>query len=82
MLTKGIINFSGAVPPDPTVDIEATARKGDLTAIVRIQGEARKPKLTLDSEPVLPQDEILSRLMFDRSPTRSRRFRRVSWHSP
>ena len=66
VLTKGVITFGGAVPPDPTVDIEATARKGDLTAIVRIQGEARKPKLTLDSQPVLPQDEILSRLMFNR----------------
>ena len=66
VLTKGLITFGGAVPPDPTVDIEATARKGDLTAIVRIEGEARKPKLTLDSQPVLPQDEILSRLLFDR----------------
>ncbi len=66
VLTKGIITFGGAVPPDPTVDIEATAKKGDLTAIVRIQGQALKPNLTLSSEPALPQDEILSRLLFDR----------------
>ncbi len=65
-LTKGVITFGGATPPDPTVDIEATAKKGDLTAIVRIQGRALDPKVTLDSEPSLPQDEVLSRLLFNR----------------
>ncbi len=65
-LSKGLISFDGANPPDPTVDIEATAKKGDLTAIIRIQGQALDPKLTLDSQPALPQDEILSRLLFDR----------------
>jgi translocation and assembly module TamB len=65
-LRSGVISFGGAVPPDPTVSIEAVAEKGDLTAIVRIEGRALDPTLTLDSEPPLPQDEILARLLFDR----------------
>ncbi len=65
-LSKGVINFGGAVPPDPTVDIEARVQKPSLTAIIQIQGQALDPKLTLSSEPSLPQDEILSRLLFDR----------------
>ena len=65
-LRKGVISFGGATPPDPTVDIEAVATKADLTAIVRIGGQARQPTLTLASEPPLPQDEVLSRLLFNR----------------
>ena len=65
-LTKGIITFGGASPPDPTVDIEAKAQKTNLTAIIQIQGQALDPKLTLTSEPALPEDEVLSRLLFDR----------------
>jgi translocation and assembly module TamB len=65
-LTKGVITFGGASPPDPTVDIEARAQKGNFTAIIQIQGQALDPKLTLTSQPSLPQDEILSRLLFDR----------------
>jgi translocation and assembly module TamB len=65
-LRKGVITFGGASPPDPTVNVEAVATKADITAIIRIEGPARQPTLTLDSEPPLPQDEVLSRLLFDR----------------
>jgi translocation and assembly module TamB len=65
-LSKGVISFGGATPPDPTLDIEARAQKASVTAIIQIQGEALDPKLTLTSQPPLPQDEVLSRLMFDR----------------
>ena len=65
-LRKGGITFGGASPPDPTVNIEAVATKADITAIIRIDGPARQPTLTLASEPPLPQDEVLSRLLFDR----------------
>ncbi len=65
-LRQGVISFGGAAPPDPTVNIEAAAVKPDLTAIVRIEGPARQPTVTLASEPPLPEDEVLSRLLFDR----------------
>jgi translocation and assembly module TamB len=37
--------------------------------VVRITGEATAPEVVLDSEPPLPQDEILARLLFGRSPS-------------
>ena len=37
-----------------------------LTVVVRLEGRALQPTLTLDSEPSLPQDEILARLLFQR----------------
>ena len=65
-LRQGVISFGGATPPDPTIRIEATTSVTNLTVVVRIGGQALQPTLTLDSEPPLPQDEILARLLFQR----------------
>jgi translocation and assembly module TamB len=65
-LREGVISFGGETPPDPTMRVEATTDVADLTAVLRIEGRAREPTLTLDSEPPLPQDEILARLLFQR----------------
>jgi translocation and assembly module TamB len=65
-LRQGVISFGGATPPDPTLQIEATTTVADLTIVVRITGQALEPTLTLTSEPALPQDEILARLLFQR----------------
>ena len=68
-LRRGTITFTDESPPRPLVDIEAVARSRDITAVVRITGEASAPEIVLDSEPPLPQDEILARLLFGRSPS-------------
>ena len=65
-LREGVISFDGATPPDPMIRVEATAEVADLTVVLRIEGRALQPTLTLDSEPPLPQDEILARLLFER----------------
>ena len=66
-LRRGVITFNGESPPNPTIDLEATAQAGDITGIIRVEGLATKPTLTLDSEPPMPQDEVLSRLLFNRA---------------
>ena len=50
----------------PTLDFLASARAREVTANVAITGPANDPKLEFSSTPELPQDEILSRLLFDR----------------
>ena len=67
-LTRGVIAFNGESPPDPTIDLEARAEAGDVTGIISVEGPATSPTLTLESEPPLPQDEVLSRIMFNRAP--------------
>jgi translocation and assembly module TamB len=42
-------------------------RSGGLTAVVRVQGTAAKPVVTLSSVPVLPQDEVLAQVLFGHS---------------
>jgi len=67
-IDQGTITFSGAKPPIPEIDIKASAEaSGGFTGIVQITGPATKPKLELSSDPEAPQDEVVARIMFDRS---------------
>ncbi len=64
-LTRGAIAFDGSAKLDPALDIVAEASASDITARVIINGFASAPKITLASTPPVPQDEILSRLLFN-----------------
>jgi translocation and assembly module TamB len=47
------------------LDVLAIASTADITAEVRIGGTLLAPHISLSSTPSLPQDEILSRLLFN-----------------
>jgi translocation and assembly module TamB len=64
---KGDLNFDGNVPPSPNFDISAENRGKDITAFIRITGTPSSPTLDLESDPELPSDEILARVLFGRS---------------
>ena len=49
------------------LDLTATRDDPTLTAIIRIQGTAAKPQITLTSTPTLPDDEVLSQVLFGTS---------------
>ncbi|HET7594557.1 MAG TPA: translocation/assembly module TamB domain-containing protein, partial [Stellaceae bacterium] len=66
-LTKGSITFLGGTHIDPAIDIEARIASTGVTAIVHITGTGTQPKIALSSQPELPQDEILSRVLFGSS---------------
>ncbi|MCJ7594076.1 MAG: translocation/assembly module TamB [Desulfobacterales bacterium] len=68
-LTRGSITFDGTAPPSPILDVLAEARAQDITAYLQLSGPALSPEVKLSSEPVLPSDEILSRVLFGRSVT-------------
>jgi len=61
------VRFLDRPTPDPELDLLAQATTSSLTANVAVTGRASAPKLALTSEPSLPQDEILSRVLFNRS---------------
>jgi len=63
-LTRGTITFDGGARTDPALDIIAEASAADITAQVVITGLASAPKVSLSSTPLLPQDEILARVLF------------------
>jgi translocation and assembly module TamB len=61
------ITFSGATPPDPLLDIAGVYTTDDLTVTAGFQGPASDPELVLTSNPSLPEDEILSQVLFGKS---------------
>ena len=62
--TNAKLDFSGAVPPSPSLDIEAKTKAGDITAIINISGSVMEPKISFSSQPPLPEDEVLSHILF------------------
>ena len=68
-LERGIIRFRGESPPDPQLDISAEAQVQGLDATVRVTGTGLRPEITFASVPQLPQDELLSRILFGTSIT-------------
>ena len=63
---RGVVHL-GSTPATIRLDLTATREDPSLTAVVRIQGTAARPEITLSSTPVLPQDEVLSQVLFGRS---------------
>jgi translocation and assembly module TamB len=60
--TQGNIVFVGDAIPN--LDFIAQSQTSDVTAQVAISGPADKPVFTFSSVPELPQDEVISRLLF------------------
>ncbi|RVU07635.1 translocation/assembly module TamB [Novosphingobium umbonatum] len=63
-LSRGKITFNGASPPDPQLDMAASATINNLTATVNVRGTAMRPQITFSSVPSLPEEELLARILF------------------
>ena len=68
-LERGTIRFRGESPPDPLLDIRAEAQVQGLDATVIVGGTGLKPEISFASVPQVPQDELLSRILFGTSIT-------------
>ena len=68
-LTRGDLRFSGAYPPDPVIDVVAENTSSGFTAQLAINGTAQRPDIKFSSTPALPEDEVLSRVLFGSSIT-------------
>ncbi len=51
----------------PSLDFVAQTSVSEVTAIITVGGSAREPSFTFSSEPDLPQDEVLSRILFSKA---------------
>jgi translocation and assembly module TamB len=68
-LDRGVIRFAGESPPNPQLDIHAEAQVQGLDASVSVRGTGLQPEITFASIPPMPQDELLSRILFGTSIT-------------
>ncbi|MAQ85627.1 MAG: translocation/assembly module TamB [Maritimibacter sp.] len=63
-LTEGSLQLQGNF--DPYIRLVAATVSGDITVQIVIEGFASNPDLQVTSQPQLPEEEVLARLLFDR----------------
>ena len=63
---RGVV-YLASTPEQIRLDLTATRDDPSLTAVIHIAGTAAKPTITLSSSPVLPNDEVLSQVLFGSS---------------
>ncbi len=69
-LERAILRFQGPIPPSPYLDILAVTDADDVVGQIGITGRVSDPQLKLSSVPSLPDDEILSRILFGADPSK------------
>ena len=63
-LDRAYLRFQGSTPPSPYLDIVATTQADEVKASVNLSGEIGDPKIKLSSVPALPEDEVMSHILF------------------
>lgn len=66
-IAEGRINFTDGTASDPAVTLVASEDIDEVSVMVRVTGRASDPRVAFSSVPSLPQDEVLSRILFGRA---------------
>ncbi len=68
-IDTGTIRFNGGALTNPEISLTASGTVKDVTGIITVSGSAQRPDISFSSTPSLPQDEVLSRMLFGESVT-------------
>lgn len=63
-MTEGLIEMQGSLVP--VLRLVAETRRSEITTRIVIDGDLREPEITFQSDPELPEEEVLSHLLFGR----------------
>ncbi|NIA71402.1 hypothetical protein HBA54_22665 [Pelagibius litoralis] len=66
-LQAGRVVLPQSTSSEPTLDVTAVHKGQELEVTARLSGPLTKPELTLTSSPEVPRDEIISRILFNKS---------------
>lgn len=67
IIKEGTVTFEGDMPPSPYLNIVASVDAGDVEVKPTISGPLLDPALSIGSTPSMPQDEVLSHLLFGKN---------------
>lgn len=67
-LSDGSLRFLGA-PTETELQLSAERIDDGITSSINLTGNVMDPEISLSSDPSLPDDEILARVLFGRSPS-------------
>ena len=76
-LSKGSIQFTGSTKIDPSLDIVMSYKASAIVAEAIVGGTTSRPTFKLTSQPSLPQDEIISQIMFGKYAQNLGRFEAI-----
>lgn len=63
-IDSGTITLNGGDLTDPALNISASGTISDVTITIAITGTGSNPQIALSSDPSLPQDELMARILF------------------
>ena len=66
--SEGLVRFVGQ-PSETELTLRADRTSDDVTSSITLSGTMMDPEITLSAAPSLPDDEILARVLFGRSPS-------------
>ncbi|HMA14692.1 MAG: translocation/assembly module TamB domain-containing protein [Bacteroidota bacterium] len=66
-LQEGEVTLPEGADTEPALDVTAVHQGQDLTVTARLSGPLSQPELDLSSVPQVPRDEIVSRVLFNKS---------------
>lgn len=65
-LTESSVSFNSDIMQS-RLNVAAIRETSDLTASIKVTGTIDRPEIALESTPQLPEDEVISRILFGRS---------------
>lgn len=66
-LSRARLDFRGAIPPSPFLDIVADTRVDGIDASVVLSGSASAPTVAFTSTPSMPSEDVLAHILFGTS---------------
>lgn len=64
---RGRVIFDGGAAENPALDMRLTAALTEIRASIVVGGRASDPDISLESDPALPEEDILSHILFGSS---------------
>jgi autotransporter translocation and assembly factor TamB len=64
---RGQVSFDGGWPPVPSVNIVMIYERADIRARLIISGKADNPRISMDSIPAMPEDEVFAHILFGKN---------------
>ncbi len=69
-LSSGTVTLPDRPNAEPEIALKAVYTGSNLTVTATVSGSVTKPSITLSSSPSMPQDEIVSNVLFNKSSTK------------
>jgi translocation and assembly module TamB len=67
IIAQGDIRFHDSTAINPSLNIELNRQTSEILAIIRVSGTKDSPKISLESQPARPADEVLAQILFGKN---------------